>query len=338
MGLRLQTISHRFGDTLAVADASLEVAAGEIVCLFGPSGCGKTTLLRIAAGLEPLQSGSVSVENNVLAEPGREVPAEKRPIGFVFQDYVLFPHKSVRQNLSFARPGVGKDEIAEQLASVGLEGYERRFPHELSGGEQQRVALARALIRKPQALLLDEPFASIDMVRRRALREDLRTLLKARGAAVVIVTHDPEEALALGDRVALMRRGRIIETASPESLFAAPATPQGAAIFPDSQSIEGRVAGDVFQSAIGELYAKGAHPGPATVVLRAGAISITPDKEGAFTAIDCRFSGPDWIVYFSDAQRTIQLMAKVTKPIDVGARLAFSVDESGFFVFSNAAV
>jgi len=218
MSLGLKDISHRFGETRALNAASLTVAPGELVCLFGPSGCGKTTLLRIAAGLEPLQDGTVELDGALLAKPGRETQPEKRPVGLVFQDYVLFPHLTVEKNIAFGLAGErhSKLRVTDQLHAFGIAGLARRYPHELSGGQQQRVALARAMARKPKALLLDEPFASIDVALRRRLRGELRRTLKEQNAAVLLVTHDPEEALALGDRIALMRAGEIIEAASPE--------------------------------------------------------------------------------------------------------------------------
>ncbi|MEO1135256.1 MAG: ABC transporter ATP-binding protein [Pseudomonadota bacterium] len=335
MGLSLTDISHRFGATQAVDHATLSVAPGEIVCLVGPSGCGKTTLLRLAAGLEPLQAGAVALDGETLGAPGRETPPEKRPIGFVFQDYVLFPHLTVEKNIAFGLTGVqdAKTAIAEQLRALGIGDLARRFPHELSGGQQQRVALARALARRPRALLMDEPFASIDVALRRRLREELRRVLKAQKAAVLLVTHDAEEALALGDRIALMREGRIVEAASPQQLFEAPKTPDGAGLFPGCQALAGEIRDGVFHSPLGAAPARGLSDGAARAILRADSLSAVADAGGDFTLMDARFAGPGWIAYLVRPDN-VQLSVRMEAPPPPGAPLRVSVDWGKVFVFN----
>lgn len=296
MTLILERVSHRYGATLAVDDASLAVAAGEVVCLFGPSGCGKTTLLRLAAGLETLQSGRVSVAGTTVAEGGHATPPEKRPVGFVFQDFVLFPHLSAIDNVAFGLAGPDRREKARaELAAVGLEALGRRYPHQLSGGQQQRVALARAFARRPLAMLLDEPFAAIDAVLRRRLRADLRSLLKREGAATLLVTHDPEEAIVLADRIAVMAAGQIIETATPEQLFRTPRTVAGAGLFPSAQRLNGEVRSGIFRCAFGQASAPGLADGPAVAIAHEGGVTAAEDRSGAARIVDCRFRGPGWI-------------------------------------------
>ena len=336
MSLILDEISHRFGAGDIVSNVTLKAVDGEIVCLFGPSGCGKTTLLRIAAGLEPLQRGTVSVDGAVVATPGRETSPDKRPIGFVFQDYVLFPHMTVAQNVAFGIEEGGRAReaiIREELAGVGLQGFEDRHPHELSGGQQQRVALARALARRPRALLLDEPFASIDTVLRRRLREELRRILRAREAAVVMVTHDPEEALALGDRVALMEAGRIVETASPETLYRAPRTIEGASLFPDSQTVGGVIRDGGIETAFGRFPAPDHRNGSGAVVFRRGALRATLDEAGALRVAESRFSGPDWTVYLKGGVEDLLLRVEMAAPPRAGAPVSLEADATRYFVF-----
>jgi len=339
MALTLSNISHRFGAFVAVDDASISVRDGEIVCLFGPSGCGKTTLLRIAAGLEPVQAGMVRIDGKVVGDPDHATPPERRPVGFVFQDYVLFPHMTVSRNIRFgvnAKARTARDIVADELGAVGLEGFEKRYPHELSGGQQQRVALARAMARRPRALLLDEPFASIDTVLRRRLREELRRLLKSRDVAVILVTHDPEEALAIADRIALMNKGQIIETATPADLFRMPATAEGAAIFPDSQTFHGTVRGAVVETAFGAFAADGARDGPATIVFRAGALAAEADPQGPLRVVDNRFAGPGWHVFLAGGVENQHIRVRMDAPPEIGASMRVHVDPAGQFVFKAA--
>lgn len=334
MSLALTDISHRFGETEALRGASIEVRRGEIVCLFGPSGCGKTTLLRIAGGLERLQAGGVTLDGEVLAAPGRETPPEKRPIGFVFQDFVLFPHLNVEKNVAFGLAGAAdaKSRVSEQLRAFGVDELARRYPHQLSGGQQQRVALARAMARRPRALLLDEPFASIDVALRRRLREELRRVLKEQNAAVLLVTHDAEEALALGDRIALMRDGRIVETATPEGLYTQPQTPEGAAIFPGSQIVWGEVRNGVFESGLGPAAVAHVPDGLALAALRADCLSAVADENGPFRVADARFAGPGWLLML-DGPGGLRLSVGAGAPAPAGAAMSAKADWSKAFVF-----
>ncbi|WP_411816305.1 ABC transporter ATP-binding protein [Hyphococcus sp. DH-69] len=338
MSLILRDISHRFGDVRAVRGASLEIRPGEIVCLFGHSGCGKTTLLRIAGGLEPLQSGSVELDGTEIAKPGNEIPPEKRPIGLVFQDYVLFPHLTVAKNIAFGLAGETdeKARVAEQLEHFNIKDLARRYPHELSGGQQQRVALARAMVRRPKALLLDEPFASIDVALRRRLRERLRRILKDQNAAVLLVTHDAEEALSLGDRVALMRAGEIIEVATPETLYQTPKTIEGAALFPGSQRISGNVKSGMFQSFLGPVPLNGAsrdlNDGPATAVVRPDTLVAIFDPAGKFHVADTRFAGPGWLTRLETDEGAHLSVLMDARP-DYATHMNVTVDWERAFIF-----
>lgn len=221
----------------AVDNISFTLHQGELLGLLGPSGCGKTTLLRLIAGFETPQSGSIQLDGINVAGQGAWFPPEKRGIGMVFQDYALFPHLTVAKNIAFGlrthpRPlfrwggfaPATRDRISEVLALVGLEGMEHRYPHELSGGQQQRVALARALAPNPQMVLLDEPLSNLDAKVRLQLRQDVRDILKAAGASGIFVTHDQEEALSICDRIGVMREGCLEQLGTPEELYQSPSS------------------------------------------------------------------------------------------------------------------
>jgi iron(III) transport system ATP-binding protein len=239
LSLEFRHIAHAYGPVRALEDVSFIAPAGEITCLLGASGCGKSTLLGLAAGMLKVQQGAVVLAGEVLADADRSPPPEARPVGLVFQDGALFPHMTLAANVAFGLPKERRGEANGWLARVGLAGMGTRYPHELSGGQQQRAALARAMAPRPQVLLMDEPFASVDIVLRRALRRECRILLREAGSTVVLVTHDPAEALDIGDRIAVMEAGRIVQFGTPEELHGAPATAAVGAIFGGAQVIAG---------------------------------------------------------------------------------------------------
>jgi iron(III) transport system ATP-binding protein len=225
--LIIDQVSVCYGDVTAVRAISLTLEPGEIGCLLGPSGCGKTTLLRAIAGFEPVSSGRIVLHDQVISEPGRQTPPERRRVGMVFQDFALFPHLSVERNIAFGLAGADRPareaRVAELLALVGLEKHAGAMPHELSGGQQQRVALARALAPGPDILLLDEPFSNLDSELREQLAGEVRDLLKQHGVTAILVTHDQQEAFAMADRVALLREGSVVQSDSPYNLYHEPA-------------------------------------------------------------------------------------------------------------------
>ncbi len=226
--LRLESVTKQFAATQlpAVADATLTLNRGDILGLLGPSGCGKTTLLRLIAGFERSQTGSIEIGGQVVASAKCWIPPEQRQLGMVFQDYALFPHLTVAENIAFGLPNLEKKQrrqrTQEAIALVRLGGLEHRYPYEISGGQQQRVALARALAPQPAMVLLDEPLSNLDQQVRLRLREELREILKKTGISAVFVTHDQEEALAICDRVAVMRQGRIEQIGTPEEIYTQP--------------------------------------------------------------------------------------------------------------------
>ncbi|MGH3077046.1 MAG: ABC transporter ATP-binding protein, partial [Gaiellaceae bacterium] len=223
--IRLDGVTKRFGEIRAVDDASFCVDRGEVVAVLGPSGCGKTTLLRVVAGFERPDAGVVEIDGRTVSTGTSWVPPEQRRIGMVFQDYALFPHLTVAENVGFGlRRRRRPERVPELLSTVGLEGLGPRYPHELSGGQQQRVALARALVNRPAALLLDEPLGALDLKLRKRLQLELSQIHRDVGTTFVYVTHDQEEALLLSDRIGVMDRGRLHQVASPRELYDRPGT------------------------------------------------------------------------------------------------------------------
>jgi iron(III) transport system ATP-binding protein len=257
--LMLEGVTRRFGRRAAVDRASLSVAKGETVCLLGPSGCGKTTTLRIAAGVEHADEGRVLIDGATMQDAATFVPPEKRGVGLMFQDFALFPHLSVLRNVTFGLDRLARRErdargMAE-LERVGLTHLARAFPHQLSGGEQQRVALARALAPSPHLMLMDEPFSGLDERLRDAVRDRTLDLLKQTGAAALVVTHDPSEAMRIADRIALMRAGRIVQVGSPDELYNRPVDAGAAAFFSDHSAVEGTVESGAVSTTLGRFAA-----------------------------------------------------------------------------------
>lgn len=240
--LSLAHLTRQFDGLSAVNDLSLDVAAGEIVCLLGPSGCGKSTTLRMAAGVEEQDNGHILVDGALVSGDGRHMPPEDRSIGLMFQDFALFPHLTVAQNVAFGlkRRMPDRDAVVSgYLNRVGLSGYEQKYPHQLSGGEQQRVALARALAPKPRIMLMDEPFSGLDNRLRDEVRDEALSILKEEGTAVLLVTHEPDEAMRMADRIALMRDGEIVQIGAPYHVYNYPVDRQAAAFFSDINVVHG---------------------------------------------------------------------------------------------------
>lgn len=279
--LALDGVTHRYGSVVAVNDVSVSIGAGEIVCLCGPSGCGKSSLLRLAAGLEPLQSGRVRIGGRVVADSSGAVPPERRGVGLVFQDYALFPHLSVLDNVRFGLDALPADarkaRALESLEQVGMAGYAAAFPHQLSGGQQQRVALARAMAPKPAVLLLDEPFSGLDARLREQVRDETLHVLKKNGAATMLVTHDPEEAMFLADRIILMQAGRVVQMGCPVDLYTRPVSAYAAAFFGEANRITGVVRGGRVDTPVGAVSAAGLADGvEAEVLIRPEALRLAP--------------------------------------------------------------
>jgi iron(III) transport system ATP-binding protein len=286
---------------IAVCDLNFNVRRGEVMALLGPSGCGKSTTLRLVAGLEIPDAGQIGVDGQQVAGRGAWVPPEARRVGLVFQDYALFPHLTVAKNVAFPLNRVPvrerNDRVAEMLALVGLSGYEHRYPHQLSGGQQQRVALARALAPRPSVVLLDEPFSSLDADSRADVREQVRAILKEVGATVIFVTHDQEEALYMGDRVAVMNAGRLEQVGTPEELFAEPATRFVAEFLGLPSFLPALVTHEGIETEIGfQAQPLQAPPGTAIEVLvRPDDLTLRADPAGNARVLRSQFRGMDYL-------------------------------------------
>jgi iron(III) transport system ATP-binding protein len=328
-------VSKRYGTTPAVAGASLCADHGEIVALLGPSGCGKTTLLRVIAGFEAPDSGVVHVAGRHVAGNGAWVPPEKRRVGMMFQDYALFPHLTVAENIGFGVDRRRRDARLRQLVPhVGLEGLEHRYPHELSGGQQQRVALARALAPEPELVLLDEPWSNVDPSLRASLREEVVTLLRELRVTAVLVTHDREEAFSIADRIALMRDGTVVQEGSPEALYLAPACRWTAEFVGAGNFVPGLVQNGQVETALGVFPVNGAAAAHAVEVLvRPELVELEPDPGGQAEVVGREFRGHD--VFYRVRLGGLELVSHrpSTEAVELGSRVRVKLHERYAAVF-----
>jgi iron(III) transport system ATP-binding protein len=283
--LEVQNLTRSFGGAAVVRDVSLTVAAGQVTCLLGPSGCGKSTTLRMIAGVENPTSGQILIDGAVVCDANRSLPPESRSVGLMFQDFALFPHLTVAGNVGF---GLGRLPASERAARVdallervNLTGFGAKHPHELSGGEQQRVALARALAPRPRIMLMDEPFSGLDNRLRDGIRDATLDLLKDSGTAVLLVTHEPDEAMRMADEIALMRDGSIVQRGAPYNVYNAPCDKAAAAFFSDINVIRGVSRGALTETPFGAFLTPGHSDGGAVdIVIRPQHLKIDFDRAG----------------------------------------------------------
>src|ERR687896_1095426 len=291
--VHVRGVTKRFGAVTAVRHAELCVRRGEFLTLLGPSGCGKTTLLRLIAGFERPDGGEVWVDERLVAGPGAWTGPERRRVGFVFQDYALFPHQTVAENVGF---GLARRERkrrrADVLELVGLAGYEQRYPHELSGGQQQRVALARALAPSPSLVLLDEPWSNIDPLLRHSMRDELGAILRAAGVTVLLVTHDREEAFSIADRIALVLDGAIVQAGTAEEVYYDPSDPWAASFGGSGNLVPGLARDGLVETLLGSFrIANGGatRQGRVRALIRPELLELEPDPDGTAEVVGREF-------------------------------------------------
>ena len=359
-GIALEHVTKRFGELAAVDDVTLEIADREFVTLLGPSGCGKTTLLRLIAGFALPDAGAIHVDGRPLSTPGSAVPPERRGMGMVFQNYAVWPHKTVHDNVAFGlsvrkipRAEI-RTRVARVLEAVNLAGFESRYPNQLSGGQQQRVALARSLVVEPSILLLDEPLSNLDAKLRERMRWELKDLQRRTGITFVYVTHDQSEAMALSDRIAVMHQGRLQQCGPPREVYAHPANRTVADFMGLVNLLTGRVAraaGEASLVALGgatlpiALPAGFAEGQAVQVAIRPENVRLAPLGDAAGAAppdavvakvVEVTFLGnlTDCHVVLDDGTR-VRVQAAAEAAFDVGQRVLVRLDTSACTVFHD---
>ena len=282
--LEVKNLSRSFGNLTVVDKISFQIFSGQVACLLGPSGCGKSTTLRMIAGVEKPSSGQIFVDEELTSNAYFQVPPEARSIGLMFQDFALFPHLNVQQNVYFGL--AGSKEFKEKrsldlLERVGLAHLAFNYPHSLSGGEQQRIALIRALAPQPKIMLMDEPFSGLDDRLRDEVRDETFNLLRSEDAAVLMVTHDPQEAMKVADEIALMRDGKILQRGAPYNIYNAPVDLKALQFFSDANSIQATLKGSLADTPFGQFFAPGLADGTdIDIVFRPQHIRIDFDRKG----------------------------------------------------------
>lgn len=338
----LKDISKTFGSVTAIHELMLEIKKGEFFSLLGPSGCGKTTILRLIAGLERPDKGSISIGDRVVAG-AQWVQPEKRRIGLVFQDYALFPHMTVFKNIAFGLTGCSKNElkqkVMELLDMVGLTEMANRYPHELSGGQQQRVALVRALAPSPDVMLLDEPFSNLDADLRAELRTETRRILKEKGTTAILVTHDQQEAFSLSDRIGVLNNGRLEQVGTPDEIYHRPLSRFVADFVGRADFVSGRIEEGSIISGIGVFLLTeplDIKNNDVDIMIRPDDVDFVIDTEGNATIIEAQFLGPQ-IIYklLLSTGNVIHSIKTSSRIFPLGSKVRVMVDPAHIVVFGK---
>jgi iron(III) transport system ATP-binding protein len=326
----------------AVRDIAFAAHEGEILCLLGPSGCGKTTILRAIAGFEPVQTGQIFLSGQLVSSPEHLTPTEHRHVGMVFQEYALFPHLRVQENIAFGLRCLSRSErkmrVQDMLRLVGLEGFERRYPHELSGGQQQRVALARALVQHPVLLLLDEPFSNLDPDMAGRMRQELHDLLRRTKTTTILVTHDHDEAFAMADRIAVLNQGRLEQFDTPETIYHMPETPFVADFVGQADFIPGTVSNGMVQTELGEFpNTLDCEEGSSVVVMiRPDDIHLMEEKNSDARISARQFRGSEnWYSITLPSGQVVHCSEGSTTVLAVGTAVRLSVVATHSVVFPH---
>lgn len=325
----------------AVNNVSFTLQQGDLLGLLGPSGCGKTTLLRMIAGFEQPSEGKIFIGETQVSGEGVFVNPENRQTGMVFQDYALFPHLTIAENIAFGlktqKPPLKKAQIqqrvAEVLQLVGLEGLNRRYPHELSGGQQQRVALARALAPQPRLILLDEPLSNLDVQVRQRLRHEIRHILKATGISAIFVTHDQEEALAISDKIAVMRQGKIEQLGTPEEIYTSPSSRFVAEFVTQANFLPAFRQGDRWKTEIGvwecQVMDNPENKQQGELMLRQEDIYLKPDETGELTIIDRQFLGREYRYCLAmPSGNQLHARTSLSTQLEIGTKVHLKIDST----------
>ena len=348
--LKLEDVSLSYGADAIVRDVSFDVREGETLCLLGSSGCGKTSLLRLIAGLERPDRGTISIGGDVVSTRRKTVPPHKRDVGFLFQDFALFPHLTVAENIGYGLGHLDRKQararVAELLGQIRLTQHAEKYPHMLSGGEQQRVALARARAPRPRLLLLDEPFSALDTSLREQLREETIQILKDRGVTTILVTHDPEEALTMADRIVLMNEGQVVQIGTPSDLFQNPSSVFCAQYFGKINRIPGTVDGGAIETDLGPLentaFSDGAD---VQVLLRPEALRISTGAGGGTVSRELlvcgvKYAGNSSLIRLGIGNEAaphthVELRHPGPVSLDPGQKIKVEIDPAKAFVFED---
>ncbi|MBD2342922.1 ABC transporter ATP-binding protein [Anabaena subtropica] len=339
--LHLQNVTKQFSESTypAVDNVSLTLQQGDVLGLLGPSGCGKTTLLRMIAGFERLESGTIEIGGQVVCNTSKYIPAEQRDIGVVFQDYALFPHLNVAENVAFGLRNISKQQIQKRVAEVielvSLKGLEKRYPYELSGGQQQRVALARALAPQPQIMLLDEPLSNLDIQVRLRLREEVREILKAAGTSAIFVTHDQEEALAISDIVGVMQQGHLEQLGTPEEIYTHPASRFVAEFVTQANFLPARRQGNLWETEVGSFEIPVHHNNDTgEIMIRQEDLILKPTTDAPVVIRTRRFLGREYQYCLqTPSGKELHARTMTNTALPVGTKVQISIASDAVKVF-----